>query len=304
MDLGQLQAFLAVAHERSFSGAAQKLHRTQPAISQNIRKLEDELGEKLLDRSSREGVLTDAGQVLLEYAEKLLNLRAETTRALSELRQLHTGKLSLAANEFTSVYLLQVLDRFRRVHPLVRVAVQRSYASRIPRQVLSHEVELGVISFRPEEPELRSIVVYRDELVFVVPPEHPFAEQGTVNIRDLGTQSFVAHNVPSPYRAKVLETFRRHKTTLNMPVELPTIEAIKRFVAMGNGVALVPGICVEKEIERGELAEIRVRQLRLERKLRVIYRKKSQLSHAGKAFLQAVESLCRNGGRYLYEPDR
>lgn len=304
MELTQLEAFLAVAREGSFSRAAQRLHRTQPAVSQGIRKLEAELGEVLFDRSSHNGILTDAGRVLAEHAEKLLNLRAETRRALTELRQMHTGNLVAAANEYTSLYLLPVLDAFRRAHPLAKVTVQRSYASRIPQQILNHQVELGVLSFRPEERELRSIVVYRDELVFVVPPGHAFAGGSPLQIRQLGTQAFVAHNVPSPYRAKVLEAFRRHKTSLNMPVELPTIEAIKKFVAMGNGVALVPGICVQSELESGQLIAVKVREIQFERKLRLVYRRKSQLSHIARALLQCVRQMSAAGDRrYLFQPE-
>ena len=304
MDLFQLKTFLAVAQERSFSRAAQKLHRTQPAVSQVVRKLEQELGEMLFDRSSRDGRLTDAGHVLAEYAQKLLNLQLEARSALVEMRQLQKGKLTIAANEFTCLYLLRVLDHFRRLYPMITVTVQRSLASRIPEQVLNHGVELGVISFRPEDAQLRSMVVYRDELAFLVHPRHPLARAARVNIRQLGAESFVAHNVPSPYRAKVLQAFKRHKTPLNMEVELPTIEAIKKFVAMGNGVALVPGICVEAELARGELVRIPVRELRLERKLRLVYRNHAGLSHAARAFLKVVESMASKDDRYLYSPER
>jgi DNA-binding transcriptional LysR family regulator len=304
MDLFQLETFMAVAQTRSFSLAAQKMHRTQPAISQAVRKLEDELGEPLLDRSSRNGNLTAAGELLLEYAEKLLNLRSEAHSALTELKQLQAGRLSIAANEFTSIYLLRVLEQFRRQSPMIKVAVQRSLASRVPEDVMNHKVELGAVSFRPEDDGLRSIAVYRDELAFIVPPAHPLASAKEVRIRQLGAESFVAHNVPSPYREKVLEAFRRHKTPLNMEVEMPTIEAIKRFVAMGNGVALVPGICVENEIKRGELVQIPVRELRFERKLRLVYRKNSSLSHAARAFLKIVEATARQlQGRYVYEKE-
>jgi len=167
----------------------------------------------------------------------------------------------MSANEYTSLYLLGMLHEFRRVHPMIRVAVQRSLASRVPQQVSEHAAEMGVLSFRPEDPELRSTVVYRDELTFVVPPSHPLASAGEISIRELGAEVFIAHNVPSPYRAKVLQAFARHKTPLHMDVELPTIESIKKFVAMGNGVALVPGLCVEDELARGELKRVSVRDL-------------------------------------------
>ena len=304
MELSQLEAFLAVAEEKSFSRAAKRLRRTQPAVSQVVRNLEEELGELLLDRSSRDGTLTDAGKLLQEYAQELLNLRNEARMSLVELRQLQRGKLTIGANEYTSLYLLTALHEFRRVHPMIRVAVQRSLASGMPKQVLEHAVELGLLSFRPEDPQLRSTVVYQDELAFVVPPTHPLANSKQASIRQLGAEVFVAHNVPSPYRQKVLQAFARHKTPLHMDVEMPTIESIKKFVAMGNGVALVPGICVEGELARGELVRVPVDELNFERRLRVVYRKHTTLSHAARAFLKVVESLSTTkGGRYLYQPE-
>lgn len=302
MELFQLETFVAVAEEKSFSKAAKRLHRTQPAVSQVIRNLEEELGELLLDRSSRDGSLTDAGRLLQEYAQELLNLRNEARQSLVELRQLQKGKLTIAANEYTSLYLLRVLHEFRRTHPTIHIAIQRSLASKVPQQLQEHAAELGTISFRPEDPHLRSLVVYRDELAFVVPPTHALAKASNVSIRQLEEEVFVAHNVPSPYRAKVLQAFARHKTPLHMYMEMPTIEAIKKFVAMGNGVALVPGLTVEDEIARGELVRVPVSELDFERRLRIVYRRQATLSHAAQAFLKTVEGLSNTRqGRYLFQ---
>ncbi|HEX3821623.1 MAG TPA: LysR family transcriptional regulator [Candidatus Sulfotelmatobacter sp.] len=291
MDLSQLEVFLAVARERRFSRAAEKLFRTQSAVSQTIRKLEDELGEPLFDRSSREGVLTDSGKVLYEYAEKLINLRSEATESLAELRELQKGKLDIAANELTVLYLLPLLAEFRRLHPMIKITVDRALGSRIPDDVLQHGVEFGILSYEPQEPNLHSIVVFHDELVFVVPPTHPLASSAQVSIRQLGAESFVAHIVNSPYREKVIQTFKNHKTPLHMGLELPTLQAMKQYVAMGNGVAFLPEISVENEVARGELVRIPVRELQLKRKLRLIYRKGANLSHAGAAFLKVVEAM-------------
>jgi DNA-binding transcriptional LysR family regulator len=301
MDLGQLEVFLAVAREGKFSRAAEKLHRTQSAVSQSVHKLEADVGEPLFDRSSRDGRLTDAGRVLQEYAERLLNLRDDASGALAELRELQRGKLALAANEFTALYLLPVLAEFRRLHPMIRITVQRSLGSHIPDDVMRHNSELGVLTYDPEEPQLHSIVVYLDELIFVVPPTHPLAAESRVSIRQLGAESFVAHIVSSPYREKVIQAFKRHKTPLHMDIELPTLQAIKRFVAMGNGVALLPEISVETELARGELVRIPVRELRLHRKLRLVYRKAANLSHAARAFLKIAEAVSvRRGGPYRF----
>ena len=302
MDLAELEVFLTVTREGRFSRAAEKMHRTQSAVSQTIRKLEQELGEPLFDRSSREGALTDAGRVLQEYAERLLNLRSGAHDALKELREVQRGQLVIAANEFTALYLLPVLGNFRRLHPMIKITVLRSLGSRIGDQVLRHAADFGVLSFDPQEPLLSSVVVYSDELSFVVPPSHPLAGSKEISIKQLGAETFVAHNVPSPYRDKVIDSFRKYKTPLHMDVELPTLQAIKRFVAMGNGVAFVPHISAETEIATGELVKIPVRELDLNRKLRLVYRKKANLSHAAQAFLKVAEAYAtERGGNYRFQ---
>ena len=305
MELFQLETFLAVAEERSFSRAATRLHRTQPAVSQIVAKLEAELGETLLERSSRDGTLTDAGEVLQEYARKMLNLRAEAGAALTDLRSLHKGRLNLAANEYTCLYLLPVLDAFRRQHPMVKVAVQRALASRIADEILQHSVEFGVLSFRPVDPQVRSAIVYRDQLVCIVSPMHPLAGAGTTSIGRLGAESFVAHNVPSPLRGKVIAAFDKHRTPLKMDVELPSLEAIKRFVVQGNGVALVPRLTVEPELALGTLIAVQVPELQMERRLRIVWRKRAALSHSAQAFLEVVEAQARqHGPPFLFEMER
>src|SRR5512141_3439590 len=186
--------------------------------------------------------------------------------ALQELREMNKGKLSIAANEFTCLYLLPVLNEFRRLHPMVKVTIERSFASKIPDELLNHSVEMGLLTYHPDD-SLRSILVYRDELAFVVPPNHPLARVKEVGIKQLGTEYFVAHHVPSPYRNKVLDTFQKRKIPLHMEVEMPSIEAIKKFVSMGNGVALIPGICVEDELKRGDLVQVPCRDLFFERRV-------------------------------------
>ncbi|MBW4038180.1 MAG: LysR family transcriptional regulator [Acidobacteria bacterium] len=303
MDLFQLETFVAVAEEKSFSRAAGRLHRTQPSVSQVIAKLEAELGETLVERSA--GSLTDAGKVLLEYAHKMLNLRKDAGAALVDLRSLHRGRLDLAANEYTCLYLLPVLDAFRREHPRIKVAVQRSLASRIADEVLSHTVELGVVSFRPEDPQVVSTVVYRDELVCVMAPGHALAKAGKVSIARLGRESFVAHNVPSPLRQRVIAAFQRHKTPLQMEVELPSLEAIKRFVQRGNGVAMVPRLTVESELEAGTLVAVQVPELHVERKLRLVRRKQAALSHASREFLRIVQAhAAAQGDPFCFEAEK
>jgi DNA-binding transcriptional LysR family regulator len=296
---------LAVAEERSFSRAAMRLLRTQPAVSQVIRKLEADVGETLFDRAARDGSLTAAGVLLREYALRLMALRREAASALDELKSLERGRLQLAANEYTCMYLLPAIDRFRREFPQVSVTVHRTLASRIPDELKLRTFELGMISFKPDPAHFRTIAVYADSLEFIASPKHPLAGKARVSISDLGEELFVAHNVASPLRQKVIETFQRYRTPLNMAIELPTIEAIKRFVAMGNGVALVPHLTVAHELESGDLVSIPVDELQVKRVLRLVHRRQVTLSYAARAFLRTVRTLAQErGAPFYYQVER
>ena len=300
MELSQLETFLAVAEEESFSRAALRLHRTQPAVSQVIRKLEAAVGETLFDRAARDGSLTAAGVLLRDYALRLLALRREATSALGELKSVERGSLQLAANEYTCMYLLPAINQFRREFPHVNVTVHRTLASRIPEELNLRTFEIGVVSFRPDPAQFRTIAVYGDSLAFIVGPSHPLAGAARVSINDLGQQTFIAHHVTSPLRRKVIETFQRYRTPLNMGIELPTIEAIKRFVAMGDGVALVPHLTVARELETGDLVRVPVDELEMKRVLRLVHRRQGTLSYAARAFLRTVRSLAQQQGPPFY----
>ncbi len=293
MDINQLEVLVTVANERSFSRAADVLERTQPAISQSIRRLENEIGETLFDRSSKDGTLTFAGEVLLDHAKQMLNLRHNAENALREIRSLQQGKVSISANEHTVFFLLPVIEAFHAEHRLIKIEVQRGVASRIPKQITAREVELGLISFSPSDDSLHSIPVFTDELVLVVSPKHRLAKSESVSIKDLGNEAFIAHNAVSPYRKKVIESFEKYKTDLNIVVELPSLEAIKRLVEKGVGVALVPRLTAQSEINGGQLVALPVSEMRLNRKLNIIYRRNSSLSHAAEAFLKIAKDFGR-----------
>lgn len=291
MDINQLEVLVTIARDKSFSRAAESLKRTQPAISQAVRRLEKEIGETLFDRSSKDGTLTPAGEALLDYARQMLNLRQAARTAIRELRDLHQGKLTISANEHTVFYLLPVIETFRKRHPGIKIEVRRGVASRIPEEVTAREVELGVVSFAPREASIRAIPVMTDSLALIVHPSHRLASRGPVSITELGHESFIAHNAPSPYRQRVIEAFDRHRTRLNIDVELPSLEAIKRLVEKGAGVALVPRLTAENEIASGRVSAVEIKELKLERKLNIIYRRNSALSRAAKAFVATAKEM-------------
>jgi len=290
MELYPLQVFLTIASEKSFSRAAEKLLRTQPAVSLALQRLELELGEKLIDRSAKELILTDAGQTVLDYARRFENLQQEMDNALAELRDNSAGRLGIGANESTTLYLLGHIERFRKLYPKVKVQVRRSLSSKIPGELIDGNLELGVISYDPGDARLISTVLYTDSLVFVVSPRHSFARRRSVSITDLGRETFIAHNVVSPYREVVIREFQRHKIPLNMEIEMPTVETIRRLVEDNQGVAFLPRMCVEKDLEQRTLREVKVKEMQVERKIRLVYPSRRALSHAARAFLEVVQA--------------
>jgi DNA-binding transcriptional LysR family regulator len=277
-----------VATEKSFSRAAEKLLRTQPAVSLALQRLERELGEKLIDRSGKNLLLTDCGRAVLDYARRFQSLEQEMDNALAELRDNSAGRLAIGANESTTLYLLRHIERYRELYPKIKVQVRRSLSSKIPDELLNGNLELGVISYDPGDERIRSKVIYTDALAFIVSPRHRLARRKAVSIAELGSELFIAHNVVSPYREVVLREFQAHKVPLRMEVEMPTIETIRKLVQNNQGVAFVPRMCVEQEIQQKLVCEVRVKEMHVERKIRLVYPVRRALSHAAHAFLEVV----------------
>jgi DNA-binding transcriptional LysR family regulator len=279
MELTELQVFLTVASERSFSRAAAKLHRTQPAVSQAIRRLEEELGERLFDRSSKQGALTEAGRVLRDYAQRLMRLSEEAEVAVRELRDLRRGRVLVGANEAAVHALLPLVGRFRQVD------VRRVPSRQVGVEVSQGSLDFGVITFQPAERGLLTVSLGPDDLVMLVHPLHPLAGRKEVSLAEFGRETVIAHNDPSPARERVLRTFELKHAPINIQVALPSLEAIKRAVEMKMGVALLPRRCALSELGRGSLAAVKVQQVRLARQLRLVYRRGGEMSHAAQAFL-------------------
>ena len=288
MELYPLRVFLTVATERSFSRAAEKLHRTQPAISLALQRLETELGERLIDRSAKELALTDAGRTVIEYARRFDNLSGELHLALAELRDNSAGRLSIGANESTTLYLLRHIERYRELFPKVKVEVRRSLSSRIPSEIVDGNLELGVISYDPHDDRLVAKVIFIDALAFVVSPRHALAQKKQIALRELGGETFIAHNVVSPYREAVIQQFQKQGVPLNMPVEMPTVETIRRLVQADMGVAFLPMMCVQQDIEAGTLVTVKVKEMQMERKIYLLRPSRRGLSYAAGAFLELL----------------
>jgi DNA-binding transcriptional LysR family regulator len=288
MDIAGLRTFLTVAQERSFSRAAAKIHRTQPAVSQAIRRLEDDLGEQLFDRSAKNGTLTDAGRMLQNYAERLVRLAEETESAVRELRDLRRGRVLVGANEAAVHTLLPVIARFRQRHPHIAIDVRRVPARQIAVEVQQGSLDFGALTFHPPETGLLQVSVGSDELVLLVPPSHPLARRRQVTMEDVAGEAVVAHNDPSPARERVLRLFEQRHIPLNMVIALPSLDGIKRAVELKLGVALLPRRCAITEIAGGRLVALPVAGVSRRRQVTLVCRR-AHRSHAADAFLAVAQ---------------
>jgi DNA-binding transcriptional LysR family regulator len=295
MTLEDLRVFATVAAARSFSKAARTLNRTQSAVSQAVRRLEAALGETLIDRSSRDGTLTDAGTVLLDYTSRLLRLAHEAGKAVADLRDVRTGRVLIGANEGAVHAVLPLVEAFLPRHPGVLVEIRRVHARQMAREVLERAVDFGVLTFDPQERDLASLAIGTDELVLLVAPNHPIARRRQVTMEEMGRLRVIAHNDPSPAREHVLRLYERRRTPLNICLSLPSLDGIKRAVETGLGVALLPRRCAQGELARGQLLQIHVPELRSPRPLRLVYRRAADLSHAAAAFLDVARDLVETG---------
>jgi DNA-binding transcriptional LysR family regulator len=205
------------------------------------------------------------------------------------------GRLTIGANESTSLYLLpKLLLEYRRRHPQIKIEVYRNISEKIPLEVLERNLDFGFLSYDPMHPSLQSLEVHRDELVLVVPPKHQLAGRKQVSVKDLGEEHFVAHNVKTPARTRLFDFFAHHRTPLNISIELATLETIKEFVKLEVGLAILPRLAVEEEIKSGDLIEVPVKGMKIEKTLRLVYRREQTLSHAAKSFLELVKGPGEN----------
>jgi DNA-binding transcriptional LysR family regulator len=293
MDLMQLEMFVATAEARGVQRAAERVYRTQPAVSMALRKLEEELGAPLFDRSNRGAyVLTATGESLFDSAKRLLTLRDEALAHIRELHSLERGRVRIGANESTGNYLLpRLIEAFRARHAMIRIDVLRQNTSQLIQDIRDNRVDLVLISFMPEEKDIEAVPLMKDELVLVASPKHPLTQKKKIHIRDLGNESFIAHTVASRSRHRVVEAFRSSDTPLNITMEVAMIETIKKLIAMNLGIGFVPEMCVRDELDRHELVRLALDGFEYQRTIWLARRRTNAHSHAAKEFTSIVVSL-------------
>jgi DNA-binding transcriptional LysR family regulator len=291
MDFSQLVTFLEVAKLGSFSRAGQKVFRSQSAVSAQIRQLEQEYGDRLLDRSGKDVTLTPAGRVLLAYAERLIQLRDESKLAVSDHGGAPRGKLVVGANEATCLYVLpDVFAKYCSLHPEVRLSIYRNFSYKIIEKLENGSIDVGIVTLPVKSAKLKTTSIFRDQLMWMVSPQNPLAKHEVVSISEIAKQPMLLPK--TGYTRRLMDKLLRpHESDLQVRMELPSVGMIKSFVAAGLGVSLVSASFARDQVLAGRVKLIPLKDKELWRELGLVYRRDRTLTQAARTFVTTVRQL-------------
>lgn len=295
MDFDQLKTFIEVARLGSFSRAAEKVLRSQPAVSSQIRQMEQEYGQKLFDRTAKSVRLTPAGEVMLDYARQMLAMHAKSLHAVADHTGVATGTLSIGANEGTFLYVLpKVLAKYHKQFPRARISVYRSFSHKVKEKVEQGAIDLGIVSLPAKSPGLKVVPIFRDRLYLMAGPSSPLFQRKSVTLAELARQSLIVPKTGS-IRKLMEKHLRPYNDDLNITMELTSVVMIKRFVRDGFGVSLICGSFARENVRRGEIRLLDIEGLELWRQLGLVYRKDRSLPLAASTFVDLARKELANG---------
>jgi LysR family transcriptional regulator, low CO2-responsive transcriptional regulator len=291
MDFDQLETFLEVARLSSFSRAAEKRFRTQPAISSQVRALEEEVGARLFDRSGGKVALTTAGKIFQKYAEETMESRKTVLTAIAEAERVPRGEIVVGANEGTCLHILpEVFAQFKKEHPTVAVSIKRSDYARILESIIDNSVDFGVVSLPVTDNRLTVVLIHRDELVIIVSPQHPLAKLRSANVCDAAKFPLLVPKAGHT-RDALENLFYERKLKPQYSMELDSSELLKRFVAADVGVGFIARSNVLEDVRAGALAVVRMADAQIRRDLALVFRKDKALSRAALAFIDTTVKI-------------
>ena len=288
MDLDQLHTFLEIVRLKSFSKAALTCFRTQPAISAQVRQLEQELNANLFERLGTRIALTPAGRIFGEYAEQILDLRRRAQESIQELERVPRGELIIAANEATCIYVLpDVFSEYKKQFPNVQLHVDRSYGSRVLQAVQDNLADFGITQLPVDAKKCQVVKIHSDEIRLLVPPGHPLAEKRQILAADVVPFQLLLPKTGTT-RTKLNSWLEAVEDQLQVSMELDSTEMIKRFVMAKLGISFLAGSHCREEVASGKLATIALGPEQMIRRLGLIYRKDKALSRAALGFIQVI----------------
>src|SRR5579862_118257 len=288
MDLDQLHTFLEIVRLKSFSKAAQSCFRTQPAVSAQVRQLEQELNASLFERLGTKIALTAAGRIFAEYAEQILELRKRAQDTINELERVPRGELLIAANEATCIYVLpRVFSEFKKQFPNVQILVDRSYGARVVEAVLDNQADFGITQLPVAEKRLQVVKIHSDEIRVLMPAYHPLARKSEILPSDLLGQPLLLPKTGTT-RSRLSVWLEGVEDDLNISMELDSTEMIKRFVQADLGLSFLAATHCQEEVSAGKLAAVPLGPEPMVRQLALIYRKDKALSKAALGFIEVT----------------
>jgi len=288
MDFDHLVTFLEISKQGSFSRAGQKLYRSQPAVSAQIRQLEQEYGQKLFDRVGKSVRLTVAGETLLEYAQRLLTLRNESMRAVADQATTPRGMLAIGANEATCLYVLpDIFAEYSRRFPSVQISIYRNFSHKVIEKIEDGTVDVGIVTLPVKSPSLKIHPIFRDRLMLMVSSSNPLARHKTVRTSEIAEQPLILPK--TGFMRQVMDKqFRPYRSRLRISMELPSVGMIKRFVAAGLGVTLISESFARDEAQAGQVKLIHISDMDIWRELGMVYRRDRTLPRSAASFITMV----------------
>jgi len=291
MDFDQLETFMEVARLCSFSRAAEKRFRTQPAVSSQIRGLEEEVGARLLDRSGGKVSLTASGKLFLKYAEETIEARKAVCTAIGETERIPRGEIVVGANEGTCLHILpEVFAEFKRNYPEVAVGIKRADYAKTLESVIDNSVDFGIVSLPVNDTRLSVVPIHRDELIIIAPPHHPLAQLKSATVAEVA--SFPLLMPKSGHTRDALENlFHERRLKPQISMELDSSELLKRFVAADVGVGFIARSSVAEDTRAHTLSIIPIADAQIRRDMALVFRKDKALSRAALAFIDTTVKL-------------
>ncbi len=291
LSLEQLNSFRTLADTGSFTKAAEILFRTQPAISQIIRSLEDRLGEKLFIREGRVASLTPAGQILLNHVKEAFDILEQGIIKIDSLKDLVEGQLTISASDTTAYYILpEVLLEFRKKYPGIDVRILCKPSPISAEQVAAREADLGIVTLPLFNPRLTSESLVIREDVAICSPFHPLSQKSRISLKDLSEYPLLLLDRGSNTRTHVDRLFNKENINPKIVMELGSIEVIKKLVQLDFGISIVPLIALYTEIKENRLKAIRIFNKSECRELGIIYPVKGIYSPAAKEFIRILKN--------------
>jgi DNA-binding transcriptional LysR family regulator len=297
MDFDQLATFVYVAKLKSFSRAGQKVFRSQSAVSAQIRQLEQAYRAKLLDRSAKSVELTPAGEVLFEYAERLLRLRDESIQGVADRGNVVQGTVLFGANEATCLYLLpDIFAEFQRRYPLVHISIYRNFSHKILQRIEDGTIDVGIVTLPIKALNTKVHHIYRDRLRFMVSARNPLANRTKITLEEVAAQPLIFPR--TGFTRQVLDKlFRPYRSRLRITMELPSIGMIKKFVGADAGVSFISESFASDQVKAGEVKLLNVEGVDLWRELGLVYRRDRSLPRAAQSLIGIIRE-----SRKLPEP--